>query len=231
MFHHICFAAFSKSESVPFALQEKIPNRTSGPPPVYPGNRTQSSFQLFCFIYYGKTQRVVWFWWWSWILVVVLLLGICDRFRSVRVPSLFLSLSVVPQPNRAGRFVVVSVPCVRRMQAVSRNLMTSWNNSLTLVQPLPPAVPLLSHSGSACAQTLLFPFQPNQTTFRLVRVPLSRRLRLRSSRPVKSVRPNSFHFLVSCVLLLSRALVFAFLRFLFLIYIYILFLQKFTQID
>lgn len=73
----------------------------------------------FCF---RKKKRVVWLWWWSWIFVVALLLGICDRFRSVRALSRPLAFSVlVPQPNRSlcrrlpGRF-----GAARRMQAVSR---------------------------------------------------------------------------------------------------------------
>lgn len=69
----------------------------------FPGSRTQSSYQSFCFL---ETRVVWWWWWWSWIFIVALLLGICDRFRSVRVVS-SCSLSV-PQPNQ---FSVSLPPC------------------------------------------------------------------------------------------------------------------------
>lgn len=82
MFHHVCFAAFSKSKSFPFALQEKIPNLTFGSRAPGTGHKVLSNCSA---LFSSKKSTVVV--WWSWIFVVALLLGICDRFRSVRVSS------------------------------------------------------------------------------------------------------------------------------------------------
>lgn len=124
------------------------------------------------------------------------LLLLCSwEFVTGFVPSASRRLALsVPQPNRFRflpscwsfrRFGAAR----RHMQAVSHNLMTSWNNSLTLVHSLPPspsAVPLLSPPPPvplSAHKPFPFPCQPNQTTFR---VPLSR---VPSSSPVRRPVP------------------------------------------
>lgn len=233
--------AFSKSKSIPFALQEKIPNLTSGSRSfLLGGTPDTTSFSIIVLLYLFRKK---WWWWWSWIFVVALLLGICDRFRSFRARFLVsrpLSLNLAVR----CRFGAARAAPRARMQAVvSRNLMTSWNNSLTLVHSLPSPLraQFLSPLPPRCAlrtKSSLSPvpfLRPNQSTS-LESVHLSRvSLSLSLSFVRSSGGPNSFPFSWSLfcgvlLLLLSRALVFAFLRFLFLnLYLYFIFTKIYTN--
>lgn len=126
------------------------------------------------------------------------LLLLCSwEFVTGFVPSASRRLALsVPQPNRFRflpscwsfrRFGAAR----RHMQAVSHNLMTSWNNSLTLVHSLPPspsAVPLLSPPLlSRCLRTNPFLSPANLTKQHFVSLCPASRLRLLFVVPSRTV--------------------------------------------